>query len=447
MVQLAEYATIKSLKENNRCSTDLMSGKKLDTDRLRNICLDAGADDVGFVEIGRNEITDQKEDILAAFPRTKTLVCMAHRINRDSVRTPARQAANIEFKHVNNQLIDITRKTIDALASEGVGGIIESGLFPMNMDSWPDKLWIASLKPLAVAAGLGSMGLNRLILHPKFGGFMYMSALLIDGKMTEYSKPIEHNPCLNCKICASICPTGAIANDGYFTFTSCLTHNYREKLGGFSDWVEQIIQSKSPKDYRNRVSDAETISMWQSLSFGANSKCDYCMAVCPAGEDVVGQFIKDRKSFIKEIVKPLKNKKETIYVVSKSDAGGHATRRFPHKKTKQVGNGLRARTIQGFLDALPLLFQRNQSDGIDTTYHFTFTGEGEYKASVIIQNKSIDVQSEHVGKPDIHIIADSKTWLKFLAKEKNIVWALLTRKIRIKGSVRLLSAFGKCFPS
>ena len=28
--------------------------------------------------------------------------------------------------------------------------------------------------------------------------------------------------------------------------------------------------------------------MWQSLSYGANYRAAYCLAVCPAGEDVIG---------------------------------------------------------------------------------------------------------------------------------------------------------------
>jgi hypothetical protein len=44
------------------------------------------------------------------------------------------------------------------------------------------------------------------------------------------------------------------------------------------------------------------------------------------------------------------------------------------------------------------------------------------------------------------VTADSETWFGFLANEKNLVWALLRRKIRMKGSPRLLIAFGKCFP-
>ncbi|NOY85625.1 MAG: SCP2 sterol-binding domain-containing protein, partial [Nitrospirae bacterium] len=51
------------------------------------------------------------------------------------------------------------------------------------------------------------------------------------------------------------------------------------------------------------------------------------------------------------------------------------------------------------------------------------------------------------GKADLKMWADSATWLNFLAKEQNIVTALLRLKIRIKGSPKLLLAFGKCFPS
>jgi hypothetical protein len=91
---------------------------------------------------------------------------------------------------------------------------------------------------------------------------------------------------------------GAIGADGHFNFSACYTHNYREFMGGFTDWVETITESKSAWAYRNKVSDSESASMWQSLSFGANYKSAYCMAVCPAGEDVIGPFLTDRKGYL-----------------------------------------------------------------------------------------------------------------------------------------------------
>lgn len=48
-------------------------------------------------------------------------------------------------------------------------------------------------------------------------------------------------------------------------------------------------------------------------------------------------------------------------------------RRFPHKTLKRVANGIRPLTIRQFLMGLRLSFQRNQSEGLDATYHFTAT--------------------------------------------------------------------------
>jgi putative sterol carrier protein len=59
----------------------------------------------------------------------------------------------------------------------------------------------------------------------------------------------------------------------------------------------------------------------------------------------------------------------------------------------------------------------------------------------------LQVRDGHQGEADLHVTADSETWLGFLAKERSLLWALLRRRIRIKGSPKLQLAFGKCFPS
>lgn len=162
---------------------------------------------------------------------------------------------------------------------------------------------------------------------------------------------------------------------------------------------------------------------------------------------MIAPFLSDRKAFIQEVVKPLQDKPETIYVVPGSDAESYVARRFPHKTVKRVSSGIRPQSIQGFLFGLPLLFQRNQSEGLSSVYHFTFTGSESRCATVTIHNKTIQVQDGHIGKANLSVKADSRTWLGFLAKEQNLVWALLRRKIRISGSPKLLQAFGKCFPA
>ncbi len=446
-MQLAEHPTVRLVQLVQQKTGAEQTQGVFDSDQLRQICLEAGADDVGFVEIERVEMADQRNDILGYFPRTRTLISFVCRMNREPIRNPARSVANLEFHHTGDHVNEVSRKIVAALEKKGVRAIAPSMGFPMEMERFPGKIWVVSHKPVAVAAGLGQMGIHRNIIHPKCGNLTLLGTVLTDARVEKQDHPIDYNPCLECKRGVAACPVGAISPDGEFSFSACYTHNYREFMGGFTDWVELVVESKDAPDYRHKVSAAESASMWQSLSFGANYKAAYCMAVCPAGEDVIAPFLTDRKGYLQETVKPLQEKKETIYVVPGSDAEAHVTRRFPHKTVKPVGGSLHPTSIKGFLEGLPLVFQKNQSEGLTATYHFTFTGEEKHKATVTIENKTLRVKERHLGEADLHVTADSRTWLGFLAKERSLPWALLTRRIRLRGAPRFLLAFGKCFPS
>jgi ferredoxin len=368
-------------------------------------------------------------------------------MNHENIRSPARSVANLEFHHTGEHMNEVARRIVASLAQQGVRALNPAVGFPMEMERFPGQVWVVSHKPIAVAAGLGHMGIHRNVIHPQFGSFILLGTILLDAEVTDYNQPLDYNPCLECKLCVAACPTGAISADGTFNFSACYTHNYREFMGGFSDWVETIAGSSSARQYRQQVSDAETVSMWQSLSFGPNYKAAYCLAVCPAGEDVIGPFLTNRPQFLKDIVDPLQRKVETVYVVPGSDAEAHVARRFPHKRVKRVQNGVRPGSIKGFLRGMPAVFQRGQSAGLDAVYHFTFTGAESCQATVIIRDNTLTVHDGLVGEANLQVTADSKTWLGFLAKERRLIWALISRQVRLQGPIRLLKAFGRCFPS
>ena len=449
MAQLSEHPTVRQFRAREAAQPILAGTQALSREWLRTVCFEAGADDAGFVEIARPEIADQRSEILSLLPGTQTVLSLVVRMNRENIRTPARSIANLEFHHTTDETNEVARKIAAALERIGVRAINGGAAgFPMEADRWGAKMWVVSHKPIAVAAGLGRMGIHRNVIHPKFGNFILLGTVLVDAKVSEYSSPIDYNPCLECKLCVAACPTGAIGSDGNFDFSACYSHNYREFMGGFNDWVETVADSKDRLDYRKKVSGSETVSMWQSLSFGANYKAAYCLSVCPAGEEVIAPFLNDRNQFLNDVLKPLQDKVETVYVVPGSDAEDYVQRRFPHKKTKGVRNGLAGQgTIRAFLRGLNFVFQRGKAQGLDATYHFTFTGQEEVNATVVIRDRKLTVSNGHVGTPDFRLTADSQTWLRFLRKEANLVWALLGRKIRIHGSPRLLLAFARCFPS
>jgi ferredoxin-NADP reductase/Fe-S-cluster-containing hydrogenase component 2 len=448
-MKLEDHPTVRRLaRQAQGVENQQPAETMLDGAWLRRLALDCGADDAGLVEIARRGLDPQRDEILRNYPWTKSLVSFVLRMAREPVRGAPRSVANLEFHRAGHQVNEISAAIVAKLEARGVRAVNPSMGFPMEMYQTPGHaIWVVSHKPVAVEAGLGHMGIHRNLIHPKYGNFVLLGTVLVECEASDYDHPIDYNPCLECKLCVAACPVGAIGPDGSFNFSSCFTHNYREFLGGFSDWVEQVADARDAIDYRRRINEPETASMWQSLTYGANYKSAYCMAVCPAGEDVIGPYLNDKQRHLEEVVRPLQERAEPVYVVAGSDAEAVARRKFKNKMVKPVANGLRARSIAGLLNFMPFVFQPNRSRGLDATFHFTFTGAEKREATITIKNRALDIKDGLVGKPDMHVTADAKAWLGFLAKENSLALALIRRKIRLKGDPRLLLAFGKCFPS
>src|SRR5215831_20935851 len=225
----------------------------LDAQELRESVLKAGADDVGFVEIDRAELTTERDDILRFFPPTKSLISFVLRMNREPIHNPARSVANVEFHQSGERVNGIAHRIVAQLEAKGIRAVNPAMGFPMEMANvGAGKIWIVSHKMVAVAAGLGHMGIHRNVIHPKFGNFILLGTVLVDATISAYQQPLDYNPCVECKLCVAACPVGAIGSDGAFNFSACYTHNYREFIGGFTNWVEQIADSKNASDYRRR---------------------------------------------------------------------------------------------------------------------------------------------------------------------------------------------------
>jgi ferredoxin len=444
-MKLEEHPTVQWYRRETR-SGRIAAPVKLEASWLKRAALDAGIDDIGIVHIDQPALSICKEEILNTFPKTKTVVSLVRRLNPENIRCVYRSVSDFEFKKGFEEVDAAGLKLVSALREKGGHSILLGFGFPMDLELWPGKMWPVSHKSVAEAAGMGMMGKHRILIHPRFGSFVTLATLLIDCEVDTYHEPLDFNPCIDCGFCSAVCPVGAIGKDGTFNFANCITHNYRDRMGGFIDWVERITESRGALDYRKKVSDPETVSMWQSLSFGISNKSSYCMAACPAGQEMIGPFLEDRKTYISTVVKPLQGRKEKVFVVADTDAESHVTQQFPHKEVVRIGNGLRPKSVRNFMESLPLLFQREKSQGMEASYHFTFMGEEEMEGTVIIRDKKIEILEGHVATADLKVKADSRTWLKFLAKETGIFKTIVTGKIKIKGSPKLLKAFGNCFP-
>jgi len=305
---------------------------------IKKICIDAGADDVGLVDIDRDSLCKEKEGILHVYSHTRSIISIIIANNRENIQSPARYVANEEYHHTGDRISSVARNILRRLNQLGIRGVVVNKDWPMAMDRYPGKIWDVSHKIMAVEAGLGNMGINRLVLHPKYGSCVQLESVLVNGVMNEYDHPVKENPCIKCNLCASVCPTGAITKDQPFDFMSCITHSYRDNFVGFNNLVEAIVTSQDMQEYRSHFDDKETGFMWQSLMFRISYRCGYCMAVCPAGEEVKPVYLENKKEYIERILKPLRDCHERVYVTADSKAETKAKRNA--NKEVMIVNGM-----------------------------------------------------------------------------------------------------------
>jgi len=302
---------------------------------LRKICLEAGADDAGFVDIDRPALQKEREGLLRVYPLTRSMISIIKVMSRENIQSPARYVSSDEYHSVGDEFSRLCRGILRRLNRLGIRGVVPTKSWPMDLNRWPGKIWDVSHKILAVEAGLGQMGMNRIVLHPKYGSFIQLNSLLIDAELDEYGQPITENPCLKCRLCAAVCPTGAITKEEPFDFFACSTHCYRDNMIGFQSWIEAIISSKEFADYRSRFNDSETAFLWQSLMFRISYRCGYCVAVCPAGEEVKSSYLQNKAAYVQQVLQPLQDKAEPIYMKAGPKAE-LAAKRNPRKEIKRV---------------------------------------------------------------------------------------------------------------
>jgi ferredoxin len=441
-LSLEDHPTVRSVRARSRPEG---IDNPVSADLIKQIARDCGADDAGIIEIDRAAIAPQRGFIRKVYGRTRSLLAIACSMNREPVRSPTRSVANEEFHGTYDHVNETARAIVRALDEQGIPSCNSVAAFPMEMDL--PRIMMVQHKPIAVEAGLGHMGIHRSVIHPKFGSFVLLGTVLLGREVDAYDHPIDYNPCLECKLCVAACPVGAIKPDGAFDFLSCWTHNYHDFLGNFARWVEKVADSKDARDYRSRVPRTETLNVWQSLSFKPGYKAAYCISACPAGEDVIGPFLESRDAHFADVVQPLIDKDEFVYVIPDTDAEDTVTRRFPHKKVQHVTSGRHTPSLQAYLFSLSLGFQRGRARALDLVTHLTFTGATPLQATIIIKGRNLEVlPGRHDGEARLRIAADSQAWLSVLNRDLELTEAIDTGLVR-HSDEGLFASFMRCFPS
>ena len=111
----------------------------------------------------------------------------------------------------------------------------------------------------AALAGLGVIGDNGLLLHPKYGSWCVIGEIVTDLPVVPAGREPVH--CIHCGACKRACPGGALG-EGPFVRTKCLSDITQKKKELTPEEEQKIAQN--------------------GLCWG----CDTCQMVCPYNREV-----------------------------------------------------------------------------------------------------------------------------------------------------------------
>ena len=143
-----------------------------------------------------------------------------------------------------------------------------------------------SLPHAAVEAGLGTLGLNLMLLTPEYGPRVILGAVLTQAEL-EPDRPLDDPLCLGeaCGRCLLACPADAILHWG-LDKSRCAPLASPYGFAYVMDHVERMVQAEG-EDQLRLLKSKESFMTWQSIlrGVGVYSACTRCVDVCPVGRD------------------------------------------------------------------------------------------------------------------------------------------------------------------
>src|ERR1700755_2915684 len=105
------------------------------SDWLRQVCLEAGADDVAFASVDNPDLASEREHVDGALPGVQSYISLVVKMNRDNVRSTARSVANQEFHRSGEVMNEAAYRIVRQLQDAGYRVLNPSATFPMEMDN------------------------------------------------------------------------------------------------------------------------------------------------------------------------------------------------------------------------------------------------------------------------------------------------------------------------
>jgi epoxyqueuosine reductase len=180
------------------------------TDFIMKTITGMGADVVGFADMARydREIIALGEGVSKKYPVAISFGLLVSKGVLETLTDGPTLFYLHHYRQINYRLDMIAYLLAKEIEARGHGAL---PLAASQMVDWQRQLAHISHKHVGVAAGIGWIGRNNLLVHPRFGARVRYNTVLTDLSLVT-GEPLSMG-CGECTACASSCPVNAIRED------------------------------------------------------------------------------------------------------------------------------------------------------------------------------------------------------------------------------------------
>ena len=227
-----------------------------------------------YASVGIDEIPEpDREHVLDFLPGAQSVIVIGRAVPWEAYRTSRKDQTRVMLQ-VAESLDRTSARLAEILRSDGHDAIPVPLYLPVTVRNGRVE-GLVRLKKIAAAAGLGTQGKNTVLLHPRYGPRLLLSAVVTGLNVTIGETGIprggESPVCTGCGRCMQVCPGKAVGPDGVDTFR-CRT---------VRTWVPPVVVPAVKWMLRRKALLRCMAPFAPYIARTATVRCSRCITDCP----------------------------------------------------------------------------------------------------------------------------------------------------------------------